>query len=97
MNILLVQSMVKIWHEIQWGPINQDGGSTFIVGSMDGNMQVFINWDIDSFYLGVCYVTVTYYVTTSISFLINSMPHKQIYYIRFIVYQSFCLMDVENV
>ncbi len=20
--------MVKIWHEIQWGPINPDGGST---------------------------------------------------------------------
>ena len=23
--------MVKIWHEIQWGPINPDGGSTFDV------------------------------------------------------------------
>ena len=32
MNILLVQSIVKIWHEIQWGPINQDGGSTSVEG-----------------------------------------------------------------
>ena len=23
--------MVKIWQEIQWGPINPDGGSTFDV------------------------------------------------------------------
>ena len=46
---------------------------------MDGNMQAFINWDIDSFCLGVCYVTLTYYVTTSIYFLINSMPHNQLF------------------
>ena len=27
MNILLVKYMVKIWHKIQWEPINQDEGS----------------------------------------------------------------------
>ena len=28
MNILLVQFMVRIWHRLQWGPIDQDGGSS---------------------------------------------------------------------
>ena len=28
-NILLVKSLVKIWHKLQRGPIKQDGGSTY--------------------------------------------------------------------
>ena len=28
-DILLVKSMVKFWHKILRGPINQDGGSTY--------------------------------------------------------------------
>lgn len=42
--------------------------TTFIVGSnMCGVMQAFIYLDVDSFCLGVRYVTVTRYVTTNTS------------------------------
>ena len=45
---------------------------------MCGIMQHFIQ-AIDSFFLGMCDVTVvvTYYVTTNTSILINYMPYKQ--------------------
>jgi len=39
MNVLLVQSIVKIWDNIQWGPINQDGGSTTTTISLESVVQ----------------------------------------------------------
>ena len=36
MNILLVKFMVKLWHRLQWRPINQDRGSSSSINDPGG-------------------------------------------------------------